>query len=90
MCTKLNKLIKKGDKSGGGKKNYFLITESFFLTPFTAIHSYKFQVFTPECIIMYLRVFNFLWRAKRMDYILAMIWKNQVSNARFLRTIPGK
>ncbi|CAC5369535.1 TUBGCP3 [Mytilus coruscus] len=45
-------------------------------------------VFTPECIIMYLRVFNFLWRAKRMEYILAMIWKNQISNARMLRAIP--
>jgi len=39
---------------------------------------------------MYLRVFNFLWRAKRMEYILAMIWKNQISNARTLRAIPGK
>ncbi|XP_076435742.1 gamma-tubulin complex component 3 homolog [Babylonia areolata] len=45
-------------------------------------------VFTPECMIMYLRVFNFLWRAKRMEYILAVIWKNQVSNARTLIPIP--
>ncbi|XP_070173338.1 gamma-tubulin complex component 3-like isoform X2 [Littorina saxatilis] len=45
-------------------------------------------VFTPECMIMYLRVFNFLWRAKRMEYILAVIWKNQVSNARALIPIP--
>ncbi|KAJ8309894.1 hypothetical protein KUTeg_011759 [Tegillarca granosa] len=45
-------------------------------------------VFTPECMIMYLRVFNFLWRAKRMEYILAIIWKNQISNAKKLRPIP--
>ncbi|KAL3847372.1 hypothetical protein ACJMK2_018287 [Sinanodonta woodiana] len=45
-------------------------------------------VFTPECMIMYLRVFNFLWRAKRMEYILALIWKNQMTNSRFLRAIP--
>lgn len=45
-------------------------------------------VFTPECMIMYLRVFNFLWRAKRMEYILALIWKNQMSNARCTIPIP--
>ncbi|KAL8625039.1 hypothetical protein ACOMHN_012048 [Nucella lapillus] len=45
-------------------------------------------VFTPECMIMYLRVFNFLWRAKRMEYILAVIWKNQMSNARTVIPIP--
>ncbi|KAK3095374.1 hypothetical protein FSP39_013926 [Pinctada imbricata] len=45
-------------------------------------------VFTPECMIMYLRVFNFLWRAKRMEYILAVIWKYQMFNARLLRSIP--
>ena len=47
-------------------------------------------MFTPECMIMYLRVFNFLWRAKRMEYILAGVWKGQMANARFLRAIPGK
>ncbi|XP_041358285.1 gamma-tubulin complex component 3 homolog [Gigantopelta aegis] len=45
-------------------------------------------VFTPECIIMYLRVFNFLWRAKRMEYCLTLIWRNQMSNARALHSIP--
>lgn len=45
-------------------------------------------VFTPECMIMYLRVFNFLWRAKRMEYILAYIWKNQIFNAKLLKSIP--
>ncbi|XP_050408701.1 gamma-tubulin complex component 3 homolog [Patella vulgata] len=45
-------------------------------------------VFTPESMILYLRVFNFLWRAKRMEYILAMIWKNQISYAKSLKSIP--
>ncbi|KAI8743613.1 gamma-tubulin complex component 3 homolog [Biomphalaria glabrata] len=45
-------------------------------------------VFTPECKVMYLRVFNFMWRAKRMEYVLAQIWKNQMCSARQLKTIP--
>ncbi|KAK2147394.1 hypothetical protein LSH36_555g02025 [Paralvinella palmiformis] len=45
-------------------------------------------VFTPESMIIYLRVFNFLWRAKRMEYILAGIWKSQMSNARILKSMP--
>ncbi|KAL5004454.1 hypothetical protein ScPMuIL_017910 [Solemya velum] len=45
-------------------------------------------VFTPESMIIYLRVFNFLWRAKRMEYILASVWKNQMCNARLLKAIP--
>lgn len=46
-------------------------------------------VFTSECMMMYLRVFNFLWRAKRMEYVLAMIWKEQMANAKLLRPLPG-
>ncbi|XP_064615668.1 gamma-tubulin complex component 3 homolog [Liolophura sinensis] len=45
-------------------------------------------VITPECIIMYLRVFNFLWRAKRMEYILAMVWKSQMFMDRLIAQIP--
>ncbi|XP_060553963.1 gamma-tubulin complex component 3 homolog [Ruditapes philippinarum] len=45
-------------------------------------------VFTPDCMIMYLRVFNFLWRAKRMEYVLSLIWKNQIFNAKLLQVIP--
>jgi len=45
-------------------------------------------VFTTECMMMYLRVFNFLWRAKRMEYILAIIWKEQMENAKMLRSLP--
>jgi len=46
-------------------------------------------VFTTDSMRVYLRVFNFLWRAKRMEYVLAMCWKDQISNARTLRSIPG-
>lgn len=46
-------------------------------------------VFTPECMIIYLRIFNFLWRAKRMEYALSAIWREQVANARLLRKMPG-
>lgn len=45
-------------------------------------------VFTPQCMMSLLRIFNFLWRAKRMEYILAIVWKNQMSNSRGLRGIP--
>ncbi|XP_063067999.1 gamma-tubulin complex component 3 [Engraulis encrasicolus] len=45
-------------------------------------------VFTRECMSHYLRVFNFLWRAKRMEYILTDIWKGQMCNAKLLKTMP--
>lgn len=45
-------------------------------------------VFTRECMGHYLRVFNFLWRAKRMEYTLTDIWKGQMCNAKLLKTIP--
>nr|XP_054771270.1 gamma-tubulin complex component 3 homolog [Lytechinus pictus]XP_054771271.1 gamma-tubulin complex component 3 homolog [Lytechinus pictus] len=45
-------------------------------------------VFTDSCKILYLRVFNFLWRAKRMEYVLAQVWKGQMTNAKALRAIP--
>lgn len=38
---------------------------------------------------MYLRVFNFLWRAKRMEYILSLMWKDQMANAKNFRLLPG-
>lgn len=37
----------------------------------------------------YLRVFNFLWRAKRMEYILTDIRKGHMCNAKLLRNLPG-
>ncbi|CAH1785133.1 unnamed protein product [Owenia fusiformis] len=45
-------------------------------------------VFTSECIMLYLQVFNFLWRAKRMEYSLAGIWKGQMANAKLYRRLP--
>lgn len=45
-------------------------------------------VFTPDVILQYLRIFNFLWRAKRMEYCLTEIWKNQMSNSRLLQKLP--
>ncbi|XP_002741319.2 gamma-tubulin complex component 3 homolog, partial [Saccoglossus kowalevskii] len=44
-------------------------------------------VFTHECLLMYLREFNFLWRAKRMEYILANIWRAQMDYSRKLAPI---
>ncbi|XP_012878295.1 PREDICTED: gamma-tubulin complex component 3 [Dipodomys ordii] len=45
-------------------------------------------VFTRECMSHYLRVFNFLWRAKRMEYILTDIRKGHMCNAKLLRSMP--
>ncbi|XP_048349604.1 gamma-tubulin complex component 3 isoform X1 [Sphaerodactylus townsendi] len=45
-------------------------------------------VFTRECMSHYLRVFNFLWRAKRMEYILTDIWKGHMCNAKLLKNVP--
>ncbi|XP_074520947.1 gamma-tubulin complex component 3 [Halichoeres trimaculatus] len=45
-------------------------------------------VFTRECMGHYLRVFSFLWRAKRMEYTLTDIWKGQMCNAKLLKTMP--
>ncbi|KAM3585689.1 uncharacterized protein V6R79_024488 [Siganus canaliculatus] len=45
-------------------------------------------VFTRECMGHYLRVFNFLWRAKRMESTLTDIWKGQMCNAKLLKTMP--
>ncbi|XP_077014818.1 gamma-tubulin complex component 3 isoform X4 [Tamandua tetradactyla] len=47
-------------------------------------------VFTRECMSHYLRVFNFLWRAKRMEYILTDIRKGHMCNAKLLRNMPGR
>ncbi|KAI6078677.1 Gamma-tubulin complex component 3 [Aix galericulata] len=46
------------------------------------------EVFTRECMSHYLRVFNFLWRAKRMEYILTDIWKGHMCNAKLLKSMP--
>ncbi|XP_062521244.1 gamma-tubulin complex component 3 homolog isoform X2 [Corticium candelabrum] len=36
-------------------------------------------VFTRETMLRYLRTFNFLWRAKRMEHSLSSVWKTQAS-----------
>uniref|UniRef100_A0A4X2KD37 Uncharacterized protein n=1 Tax=Vombatus ursinus TaxID=29139 RepID=A0A4X2KD37_VOMUR len=46
------------------------------------------EVFTRECMSHYLRVFNFLWRAKRMEYILTDIRKGHMCNAKLLKNMP--
>uniref|UniRef100_T1JNK7 Uncharacterized protein n=1 Tax=Strigamia maritima TaxID=126957 RepID=T1JNK7_STRMM len=45
-------------------------------------------VFSPSVVMTYLRLFNALWRAKRMEYVLSNIWKSQMSHGRILRIIP--
>jgi len=45
-------------------------------------------IFTQDTILNYLRIFNFLWRAKRMEYCLTGIWKNQMSSSRLLIKLP--
>lgn len=44
-------------------------------------------VFTAECVTMYLRVFNFLWRAKRVEYALANVFKQLAHSGRVLRNV---
>lgn len=72
-----------------------MVHENLFDTIYIYVHlvtnyfAISLKVFTPESMIMYLRVFNFLWRAKRMEYILAGVWKGQMANARLLRAVPG-
>lgn len=39
-------------------------------------------IFTDDCRLMYLRAFNFLWRAKRMEFTLSNLWKQQLICAR--------
>ncbi|KAF6035402.1 TUBGCP3 [Bugula neritina] len=42
-------------------------------------------VFTSDTVIFYLRIFNFLWRAKRMEYALANLWRQKQQYSRMLR-----
>ena len=41
-------------------------------------------------MMRYLRVFNFLWRAKRIEYCLANMWREQTAQHRSLQTITGE
>ena len=47
-------------------------------------------VFTSEVMLQYLRVFNFLWRAKRMEHCLANMWRNQAAYYSLVDQIPGQ
>ena len=40
-------------------------------------------------MLRYLQIFNFLWRAKRIEFILAGMWRKQVNYRKQLRTTPG-
>ena len=44
-------------------------------------------VFTNQCILLYLRIFNFLWRSKRIEFVLSQMWIEQVSYVRLLRNL---
>ncbi|KAG8224877.1 hypothetical protein J437_LFUL006471 [Ladona fulva] len=44
-------------------------------------------IFTPEEMTKYLKLFNALWRTKRMEWILSRLWKRQVTSAKMLRKI---
>ncbi|CAH8496475.1 unnamed protein product [Heterobilharzia americana] len=39
-------------------------------------------IFTDNCRFMYLFSFNFLWRAKRMEFTLSNLWKQQLCTTR--------
>ncbi|XP_067127787.1 gamma-tubulin complex component 3 homolog [Centruroides vittatus] len=44
-------------------------------------------VFAPQCMIAYLRLFNSLWRAKRMEYVLSSMWKVRTTHIRLVKRI---
>eukprot|EP00731_Ephydatia_muelleri_P030066 Em0021g589a len=46
-------------------------------------------VFDEEVMAKYLRVFNFLWRAKRIEYYVANIWREMMCNFRTLHKTEG-
>ncbi|XP_076030777.1 gamma-tubulin complex component 3 homolog isoform X2 [Oratosquilla oratoria] len=45
-------------------------------------------VITSDCIRQYLMLFNALWRAKRMEWILSGTWKKQAATAKICRDLP--
>ena len=47
------------------------------------------KVFTAENMLKYLKVFNFLWRAKRVQYYLSHMWSEQTANYKALHSIKG-
>ena len=44
-------------------------------------------ILPPKIIGDYLRIFNFLWRLKRVDHILTSTWSQQMSNKKSLAAL---
>ena len=56
---------------------------------------YKFDgplrtIFTEENSLRYMRIFNHLWRVKRMEYTTCGVWKQLIKSSRQFASIPGK
>ena len=47
-------------------------------------------IVTPYCATQYLKVFNFLWRVKRVEFAITGAWKRSVTGGRgVLRGVEG-
>ncbi|KAG0213595.1 Gamma-tubulin complex component 3 [Mortierella sp. GBA30] len=44
-------------------------------------------ILTPAAMHQYLKMFNFLWRLKRVEYALSSAWRRQTTSARAIRPI---
>ncbi|KAF9999833.1 Microtubule-nucleating Tub4p (gamma-tubulin) complex component [Entomortierella chlamydospora] len=44
-------------------------------------------ILTPKVMNEYLKMFNFLWRVKRVEYALSSAWRRQTTSARAIRPI---
>ena len=55
---------------------------------FKLIMLFQFQIFAQNSTA-YLMLFNALWRAKRMEWILSGMWKRQATSSKLLRKLPG-
>ncbi|KAG0193699.1 Gamma-tubulin complex component 3 [Apophysomyces sp. BC1034] len=47
-------------------------------------------VFSPQAMNQYLKMFNFLWRLKRVEYTLSASWRRWGTASRSFANIPGK
>jgi len=47
------------------------------------------SVFTPDVMMKYQRIFNFLWRLKRVDYALSTSWSQNMAHRLQFAKIPG-
>lgn len=46
-------------------------------------------IFHQNIMMKYLRIFNFLWRVKRVEFCLNNVWINQMKASQFLGKVPG-